>query len=318
MKKLLLLVVAVLLSVLFVGCGHEFDRKETTGMRIFVDDLGNSVQIPEKPQRVLTLTSGYDTVLLGIIAPERFVAVSGLTKYEGYSLEYKNARLVKKTVFSYPLERIVKLHPDLVIAADYTQKETIDGVRGMGIPVVVIKNSHTVEGTMELVMHLAEAVNEHDKGQALVDDINQKIALMEEKKKLIPPGQERSVLFLSSMAGYSAVGSLFDDMCTYMGIVNAPRKTGYKERTDYTEERILAMDPDFILLPTYQASDVGWRDRYAYNPALAPTAAVKKDQVKSVKAAYLYTSNQYIGEAMLSIMQMVYPELFAKDELLEP
>ena len=38
----------------------------------------------------------------------------------------------------------------------------------------------------------------------------------------IPDDKRRSVLFVSSMDGYTGTGSFFDDMSHYMGIRNAP------------------------------------------------------------------------------------------------
>ncbi|EAB7982298.1 ABC transporter substrate-binding protein, partial [Salmonella enterica subsp. enterica] len=45
------------------------------------------------------------------------------------------------------------------------------------------------------------------------------------------------------------------------------------------------------------------------NPAFQNLPAIKENHVKPLPAAYLYTMNQHIGEAMLAIMYTVYPQL---------
>ena len=48
---------------------------------------------------------------------------------------------------------------------------------------------------------------------------------------------------------------------------------------------------------------------YLENPAFENLPAIKEHRVKPLPAAYLYTMNQHIGEAMLAIMHTVYPQL---------
>lgn len=111
------------------------------------------------------------------------------------------------------------------------------------------------------------------------------------------------------MDGYTGTGSLFDDMCKYMSIYNAPNKIGLPPRIPFGEERVLVMNPDFIFIPSYKGMDKGLADRYLANPAFQNLPAIKEHRVKPLPAAYLYTMNQHIGEAMLAIMHTVYPQL---------
>ena len=59
----------------------------------------------------------------------------------------------------------------------------------------------------------------------------------------------------------------------------------------------------------YKGMDKNLADRYLKNPAFQNLPAIKENRVKPLPAAYLYTMNQHIGEAMLAIMHTVYPQL---------
>ena len=72
---------------------------------------------------------------------------------------------------------------------------------------------------------------------------------------------------------------------------------------------MLAMNPDYIIIPSYKGMDKNLADRYLKNPAFQNLPAIKENRVKPLPAAYLYTMNQHIGEAMLAIMHTVYPQL---------
>ena len=96
--------------------------------------------------------------LLGLIEPERLVGINKLSTYEEYSLEAKRARMVKPVLSSYPLEKIIALKPDLVIAPDYISADVIYGLRHMGIATVVVPTPSTVDGVIQNVMEIAHII----------------------------------------------------------------------------------------------------------------------------------------------------------------
>lgn len=237
------------------------------------------------------------------------VGINTLSTYEEYSLEAKRAKLVKPAMSSYPLEKIIALEPDLVIAPDYTSADVIAGLRHMGIPTVVVPTGTTVESVIKNVTDIAHIVGEDEKGQFYEQKIRRELETMKRLGTSIPLNQRKSVLFVSSMDGYTGTGSLFDDMCKYMSIYNAPNLLGLPPRTPFGDERVLAMDPDYIFIPSYKGMDKNLASRYLDNPAFQNLPAIKEHRVKPLPAAYLYTMNQHIGEAMLAIMHTVYPQL---------
>jgi len=298
-----LICLMVLLFVGVTGCGPQDETRTLPYTRYVESYDGARVPVPDHPKRILALSSASDTILLGLVEPDRLVGINTLSTYEEYSLEAKRAKLVKPAMSSYPLEKIIALEPDLVIAPDYTSADVIAGLRHMGIPTVVVPTGTTVESVIKNVTDIAHIVGEDEKGQFYEQKIRRELETM---KRL---NQRKSVLFVSSMDGYTGTGSLFDDMCKYMSIYNAPDLLGLPPRTPFGDERVLAMDPDYIFIPSYKGMDKNLASRYLDNPAFQNLPAIKEHRVKPLPAAYLYTMNQHIGEAMLAIMHTVYPQL---------
>ena len=270
---------------------------------------GVQVGVPENPKRILALSSAFDTILLGLIEPERLVGINKLSTYEEYSLEAKRAKLVKPVLSSYPLEKIIALKPDLVIAPDYISADVIYGLRHMGIATVVVSSGSTVEDVIKNVTDVAHIIGEDEKGSFYKQKIRRELDELQRLGESIPPEQRKTVLFVSSMDGYTGTGSLFDDMCKYMYVYNAPNRIGLPPRIPFGEERVIAMNPDYIFIPSYKGMDKNLADRYLLNPAFQNLPAIRENRVKPLPAAYLYTMNQHIGEAMLAIMHTVYPQL---------
>ena len=299
----------ILLFACLTGCAPHLDSNHTSYSR-YVDSYdGGRVAVPENPKRILALSSAFDTILLGLVEPDRLVGINKLSTYEDYSLEAKRAKQVKPVMSSYPLEKIIALNPDLVIAPDYTSADVISGLRHMGIATVVVSSDSTVEGVIKNVKDVAYIVGEEEKGQFYDQKIHRELDKMKRLGASIPLEQRKTVLFVSSMDGYTGTGSLFDDMCKYMSIYNAPNLLGLPPRTPFGDERVLAMDPDYIFIPSYKGMDKNLASRYLDNPAFQNMPAIRENRVKALPAAYLYTMNQHIGEAMLAIMHTVYPQL---------
>ena len=51
--------------------------------------MGARVPVPDHPKRILALSSASDTILLGLVEPDRLVGINTLSTYEEYSLEAK-------------------------------------------------------------------------------------------------------------------------------------------------------------------------------------------------------------------------------------
>lgn len=304
-----LICLMILLCVCITGCGPQTEAGITTYTRYVESHDGVRVGVPEHPKRILALSSAFDTILLGLIEPERLVGINKLSTYEEYSLEAKRAKRVKPVMSSYPLEKIIALKPDLVIAPDYISADVISGLRHMGIATVVVSSGSTVEGVIKNVMEVAHIIGEDEKGSFYNQKIRNELDEIKRLGESIPSEQRKTVLFASSMDGYTGTGSLFDDMCTYMNVYNAPNRIGLPPHIPFGEERVLAMNPDYIFIPSYKGMDTNLADRYLKNPAFQNLPAIKENHVKPLPAAYLYTMNQHIGEAMLAIMYTVYPQL---------
>ena len=307
-----LITLMILLCICLAGCGlieASNERPQTPHTRYVESHDGVQVGVPENPKRILALSSAFDTILLGLIEPERLVGINKLSTYEEYSLEAKRAKLVKPVLSSYPLEKIIALKPDLVIAPDYISADVIYGLRHTGIATVVVSSGSTVEDVIKNVTDVAHIIGEDEKGSFYKQKIRRELDELQRLGESIPPEQRKTVLFVSSMDGYTGTGSLFDDMCKYMYVYNAPNRIGLPPRIPFGEERVIAMNPDYIFIPSYKGMDKNLADRYLLNPAFQNLPAIRENRVKPLPAAYLYTMNQHIGEAMLAIMHTVYPQL---------
>ncbi len=303
-------VVLALLVLLSRGMVPELPTASHSG-RFMTDEMGTTVELPSRPQRIMGTSNALDAVLLELLPPQRLVAVSADSQSPFSSLIWERARKVKQTLSRLPgTEEIVSLGPDLVLMPDYTSADIIEGVRAMGIPVVVIKTPDRVSDVHTMVRQVATALDEKAAGERLCRRYDAEVAAVTARRDTIPPAQRRSVFFTSSMTGYGGTGSLFDDMTSYTGLIHAAHAAGIPPKTEFTEERIILMNPDVIFVPTYSNRYQRQVDMIYADPALASVRAVRERRVYPVRPAFIYSSSVAIPTAMTAHQAWGYADRF--------
>ena len=161
------------------------------------DDAGRTISAPIHPTRIVSLTYGTDEILTSLLSSGRICAYS---KYAGDDeisfLTKDEVSRVGRTVDMEP-EHILALAPDLVIASTSTPMQTVEVLTHSGIPVYVSAIPTTVEEMKEKVRGVAKAVHEEEKGEAMVSDMESKLAALASKLSAVSPDKERVALGMS-------------------------------------------------------------------------------------------------------------------------
>ncbi|NIA19364.1 MAG: ABC transporter substrate-binding protein, partial [Xanthomonadaceae bacterium] len=97
----------------------------------FIDEVGNRVDIPPHPQRVISLVPSLTEVLFSLGLDARVVGVTDFSTYPPAA----RAKPRIGSFFNLNLEKIISLHPDLVVASmDGKQEKIIVSLKKFHIP----------------------------------------------------------------------------------------------------------------------------------------------------------------------------------------
>ena len=141
--------VAVLIGLFLLVCAPGLASRELK------DELGRRVTLPDNPERVVCLAPSLtETVYaLGLGA-----VVVGVTDFTDYPSEAKTKPSVGGLTDA-SLEKIISLHPDLVLAmAEINREETVDELEHVAIPVYVV-SPQALQGIMASIQHIGDALN---------------------------------------------------------------------------------------------------------------------------------------------------------------
>jgi iron complex transport system substrate-binding protein len=258
MKLDLLNAVALLCALFLAGLGaiwqgggnpevvQVFALEEA--LPIGVDELADArgVVVPTGHyQRIVSLNTVADHLLLDLIEPERLVGITGYT-IDGHvdAWRFGDRQAVGR---SEDLEQVLSLRPDLVVTSQFSDESYMARLREQGIAVFDLGDMRGVESTVSDVLALGSLLKLEARAQRLVQGFRRELATLEAARPSVdrPWGLYISVLGDSIFGGTS--GTSYADMLHYGGVKDLAAKHGFKEWPRYNPEQLLKMNPDLIL-----------------------------------------------------------------------
>ena len=282
------------------------------------DIRGYTTQLAAKPQRILTLSLGTDEILLGLVEPERIAAVNQLLDDPVNSNVTALASRFSRKLSNPSVEEIAALQPELVILPDWGEAAKADALRDLGIHVVVCYGAKSVDEIKANIRLIAQAVGEEERGSSLIAQMDSKLAEIAAKTEAIPSAERKSVVLLSVMSTYGGSGCVFDDVCRLAAVCNGRAAAGIPNGQPMGKEELVKIDPDILLLPTYNnhgSFDVeGFRRSYLEDPSLQTMRAIRLRNLKEPRESYIYNDSQDVVFGVQELACMAYGSAFAQPD----
>lgn len=317
-KIFLLMAVAVLVISTLGGCGSGSRISSQSENSYSITDIqGTVIEMPQKPQRILTLSMNTDEIVLGLVKPENMVAVNALLDDPVSSNVTELVKEIKGRITNPAAEEIMSLNPDLVIVPDWGDITVVNTLRDLGLKVAVCKGAKNLAEIKETVLLIGEAVGEKQRGEKLVAQMDEQLAAVKEKTDKIPQDQRKTVVLISLMKTYGGIGCSFDEACSYAGVVNGMAKQGIHYGQAMTKEQLVEINPDILFLPTYSNKDTydvkSFRNQYLNDPALAAMKAVQNESFGEPRESYIYNCSQDFVFGVQEIAYTAYGEDFKQE-----
>ena len=318
----------LLLSLFAAACGNEAAKApngETKankpdlppGAYEIVDARGDTVRIPAIPKRVLTFTTGADEIVLGLVKPDRMIAVNQDFVDPGHSNVAALAKQVPNPIERNPtVERVAALQPDLVIVQDWIAMDKVQSLRDLGIPVVVSRTPRSIDDVRTTIHLIADSLGETKRGDDLVALMDKELIALQARLNEVPLKEKgKTVALVSIMPAYGGAGSMFDDVIRAAGAQNAKALAGNRQGQAMTKEQFVACDPDYIFLPSYndpRTKEETYGAEYMNDPSLSGMKAVRENHLRYPWARYIYNISQNVVFGVQEAARMLYGEAFAQ------
>lgn len=310
MKRIWLGIFCGLLILGLAGCGKELEKANKGGVDsterieegypVTVQGAGGEELVLEaEPLRVVSVGPNITELLYSLGVQEKLV---GRTDYCDYPKEVLSVDTIG-TLYTPDIEKIISLEPDLVIASTHFLDETKEKLEAVGISVLILHEENELEGVYRLIDTLGAVFNRKERALEIVEDMQKRIAAVEEKVAEVEPVSVYYVVGYGDGGDYTAGGDTFiHEILTAAGGRNvAEEVSGWS----YSLEKLLEADPDVILVS--EADYEGFVETEPY----VGLRAVKEGRVYTIDENLLNRQCDRNADAVEQIARMLYPGVFS-------
>ncbi len=232
---------------------------------VYVDDLGNTIEFADYPERIVSISASTTEILFAIGAGDKVVGRDDYSLYPEEALEITSVGALWGEL---PTEAILALEPDLVVAAQIISGDQVEALRDLGLNVYWQANPTTYEDLWENLRNFGKLTGYEDETETLIVDLDARVKAVEEK--VAPLSYQPSVFYELDATDPSApwtagAGTFIDYIISNAGGINVVSAM----EGDYIQistEDLIATNPDVILLadalygvtPELVAERPGW------------------------------------------------------------
>ncbi len=276
---------------------------------------GEMLVLEKKPMHIASMVLGTDEILLEMVSSDRVVGLSGqVGNGETISLVAENDGKYPKIEKNF--ETLISLKPDLVIGSSWINKELLQQIKDAKIPYYGYKSPNTIAEQMVVIEKFAKVLGEEEKGKALVEDITNRVNVVKEKAQNIKPEEMVTVLPYNMHGKTNAKGTIVDEIIYMIGAKNAATEAGLEKRAKIAKEKIIEIDPDYILMLAWGKDDLAEFDKFVEemknDPSLKDLKAIKNNHVIIEKGRYFTIVTQNLIDGIEFLAKAVYPEVYDK------
>jgi iron complex transport system substrate-binding protein len=266
-----------------------------------IDDEGTSVAVPERPERIVSLTPGTTEILFAIGAGDRVVATTDADDYPPAAVPLPDVA----SFGSVDLERIVELDADLVLAGgnQYTPSEAIRKLRELDLAVVVIYAA-SVDGVLADIDLIGAAIGNGLEARALVREMRTEIEALGAAVEDLP----RPRVFYEIDASVGVYGPADDSFLAELIRLagGQPITTGSSLSFEIPLERLVVADPEVIVLG--DAAFGVTPEQVAKRPAWEQMTAVQEGAVRVVDDKLITRPGPRLAQGLRSLVLAIHPD----------
>ena len=287
------------------GCGMPQQVQKQVHQQVtrtLTDGQGKEVQVPEHPNRIVSIGVSTDDIVITLVGTDRIVAISDLPPNLEQEAETIKGRVKANT------ESVMSFKPDLVIVPSWISADFVAELRALDIPVYVYSYPKNVMGTERLITELGDVVNEKEKARQLRSKVEMQLTNLQAFTAKIPKDEQKVAIQYTKNGIVGGEGSSFASAAQAAGLIDGAQRIGLKDNEQSGKETLVRINPDIIFIPSgaynkdqYKAIEA---EQIYTDPAFQGVKAVQNHQIYVIDAKWLLSYSQFNIKAI---------ELMAKD-----
>lgn len=258
--------------------------------------------------RIVSLNGDITEIIFELGLGDRVVAVDVTTTFPAASDDLPRIGFAQQLA----AEPVLAFAPTVVIGDQQIQPaESLEQLRGAGIPVVIIETQTTLPGVEIKILQVAEALGVPEAGRTLADRVNAEIAAAQ---ALAAQVQEKArVAFVYSRGPQQIFlfgrGMVTQALIEGANAVDVIAESGVTAAVPLTPEALVAAAPDVIILPASGVGALGGLEAVAALPGVGETPAGRDGAFLVYDDGLFLNFGPRTGRALTQLILDLYPEL---------
>jgi iron complex transport system substrate-binding protein len=283
---------------------------------------GRTIVLERPAARIVALSLAAEEILLELVGPSRLAAATTLARDPWFSNVAALARQVPEIVNSTTLEQIIRLRPDLVLVASYTNPQSRELLGRAGIPVCLLPQFSSLESVRQAIAILGRASGLEPEAARLAERLDRRLR---DARRRAEAAARRSgfeaprLLFLDLPGGRLAgawttgAGTLLDELMRAAGCVNVAAEGGIAAEKEVAAEAIVRWDPGWLLIPGDPHEKAAVLANLARHPLLAATSALRAGRVIVAPVSTLTSTSHFCAGVVELLVETLHPPLEADE-----
>ena len=297
------------------GCGGS-DKQAADSSKAYLqlkDDAGRQVTLLQKPERVVSLSPSY----LSMIDAVGGKIVGRATSKVGTVPESMKSVPEIGLVFNINMENLIGLKPDLVLAGKNQHEKFVPMLESNKINVIEF-DAKTFDEVKRTVTTLGDIYGTQDKAKAENELLDKEVKAITDKL----PKESKKVVIMHATAsavtveGSHSIAGCVSDLLGFKNVAAAALK-GKSDKTPYSMETLVEQNPDIIFVTSMgKPGEIENRLRtdFKNNHAWSSLQAVQQGRVYVLpENLFLINPGLRYPQAVKYMAKQVYPEVFANE-----
>ena len=280
-----------------------------------VEAMNGTITIDEKPERILTISTGHDEMIFGFANLNNIVGVTSFSQSPGGNI-YELTK--DMPTITSEIETIVAQNPDIVFADPYANANLMQSLVDLGITVVQTNLNNTNDGRINDIIFAAYILDELEGARMLINAIDSVVSYIYNTPI---NSDEYNVLSVTYYDAYWAAGegSTEGSIIELAGFINSAAEEGVVSNNMITKESLIAMMPHHIVIP--QSVEWGGQDFYdtlMSDESFSSIPAVKNESVHMVNTSHFTTLSHFNILGAIDLLEILPGERMGLDEFEKP
>ena len=189
-------------------------------------------------ERVVSINQCTDELLLALADPEQIQSVTFFVQDPDVSWDAPAAQTFPANQGT--AEEVLAYQPDLVLAGDFSSRQTVGILRALNVRVEEIPHPQSIADVYANIRRVASLVGRADRGEMMIATL---------RSKLVGAQQVGIRAAIYQPNGYTTGGgSLVGELLAHAGLTNAADERGLRRYARYPLELLIWDTPDLLIL----------------------------------------------------------------------